>query len=644
MTSEVYPTIEDYSYPYLYYKEDSFNSQITKHYAKMSHMIKQYAQSKRMKLLAFNHITYRELNEKSNQLARTLESKGVECGQVVGLMFENSIEMMVSILAVLKLRGIYLPIDPTYPDSAIEYFIKNSGMKIILTQQNFLTKVNTQKFSLLEEAVVVDNDIYKGDSSNLNLDYKLDDLAYLIYTSGTTGRPKGTLIEQKSITNYTKWRINNYKITKDDNSIQLLSYCFDGFGSNVYSTLLSGGTLVIIPESKRMDFSFIKEVIQYSDVTNISMVPSMFQRLIDYSQNGDLDSLRFIVMAGEKGSKELLKKIKEKRNNLLIINEYGPTEATVTATAKFDLSEDSVTNIGKPIGNVKIYVLDKSQRILPVDVPGELYIGGMGLARGYHNNFELTREKFIQNPYNEKEKLYRTGDIVKWLPDGNIEYLGRTDNQVKVRGYRIELNEIEKLLQGHEEIKEVVVIDKENKMGEVSLYAFFVLKDTTKELLASEIRKYLSILLPDYMIPSYFTKLENIPLNPNGKADLKALKMIEVNINSEAEFVSPQDSLEESIASIWKEVLEIEKVGRNDNFFDLGGNSLNILRINNEIKIKMGLDIPIVTLFNYPTISSLSQHLEKDERKEIFTQSDSDRLAKGKNKLKNLRSKTGSIR
>jgi amino acid adenylation domain-containing protein/non-ribosomal peptide synthase protein (TIGR01720 family) len=483
------------------------------------------------------------------------------------------------------------------------------------------------------------NALHSFSRKALKLDISSDNLAYIIYTSGTTGKPKGVAVEHRSLLNYINWRIRNYHYSQQDVTLQLLSYGFDGFASNFYSSLLSGGKLLIAAEEKILDYEHITAIVKDKKVTNISLVPGMYESLLENSQSHDFETLRFIVLGGEKARRYLVEKSKAQNPHVKLINEYGPTETTVTAAANLSMDETHSGVIGRPISNVRVYILDSTSRfnLQPVGAAGELCISGDGLARGYLNNPELTAEKYInyklQIPNKvEKDKdfdakgvenredfhhssfiihrLYRTGDLARWLPDGNIEFLGRIDHQVKIRGFRIELGEIESRLLKHNLVKEVVVIDRAPvNAGDKYLCAYII---PHKAGVSDGLGEYLSRELPDYMIPTYFIEVHKIPMTSSGKVDWKALPEPHAAAGENETFAAPRDKIEKKLAAIWGDVLNISPaaVGIDDNFFQLGGHSLKVTVLAAKIHKELNVKLPLAEVFKTPTIRGLSQHIK----------------------------------
>ncbi|MCU0286724.1 MAG: amino acid adenylation domain-containing protein, partial [Acidobacteria bacterium] len=597
-----------------------------------------------------NSLTYGLLQEKAGRLAAVLRLKGVTANTIVGLMIESPIEIAIGIMGVLKAGGAYLPIDLEYPTERKEYMLDDSQIALIVTEQHVLTVEQPLLRRFPGDNIIpVDKVAASGGNNISNRDGQLahgqggnpDDPAYVIYTSGTTGRPKGVLIRQRGLVNYTCWRLAAYKYTEKDVTLQMLPYGFDGFGSNFYSSLLSGGVLFIVPDSYKLNFNFINEVINQYKVTNLSVVPAIYQMILDNAEGENLKSLRFIVLAGEKSSGALVRKSKEKVPAALLFNEYGPTEATVTAAGSSFIDEFNTAIIGKPIANVHIYLLDSCLKPVPIRVTGELFIAGTGVSQGYLNNPELTAEKFGPlitlmpqmtqmknknsalradlNAFGDEKNLqhssfsiqhsilYRTGDLARWLPDGNLEIMGRKDSQVKIRGFRIETKEIESRLHEFPGIKEAIVTYFEDQEGEKHLCAYFV---SAAAVNIPGLKENLAAALPDYMLPSHFMQLEKIPLTPNGKIDFKVLPVPQREKGSS--YLPPRDLLEEKLVDIWADILGLDKgmVGIEHNFFELGGHSLRATKLISRIAKELNLKIPLGEMFKMPTIRALGAYIK----------------------------------
>jgi len=593
------------------------------------------------------HMTYKELNKSANQLAHLVIEKGLRARDtrpmggdaIVGLMVDRSIEMIVGILGILKSGGAYMPIDPDSPGERKKYMLADSAVEVLVTTRTLSKNIDFKK-----ELIYLDD--YKGKkgihhSSDQFIIHHSDNLAYIIYTSGTTGRPKGVAVNHAGMVNYTWWRLSTYKYTKTDITLQMLSYVFDGFYSNFYSALLSGGVLVLVPGFLESDIDDIKNTVKTAGGTNMSLVPGMYAALLRSCEASDLETLRFVVLAGEKADEGLVALSKEKAPHIRLINEYGPTEATVTAAANPGMDAANTAVIGKPITNTAIYMLDKSYRLVPIGVPGELYITGPGVARGYLNQPQLTTDTFNQDyldkkikqkffggsrgaifqkspPGRRRHKIYKTGDLARWLPDGNIEFLGRIDHQVKIRGFRIELGEIESQLLNIDEIKDAVVLAKEEGKGKEEKYlCAYIVTLGTVSIDLSEIRKKLSKKLPGYMIPSYFVQLEEIPLTSNGKINRKALP--EPEIETGGEHTPPSNDVEKKLVKIWQEVLDVEKIGIDDIFFEIGGDSIKAIQVSARVQ-KYGFKLGVADLMANPTVRQSAKCLGRINRDRLPNQ------------------------
>jgi len=557
-------------------------------------------------------VTYKELNQRANRLARVLRSKGTQRDSKIGLLAERSIDMVVGILGILKAGGAYLPIDPGYPRERIEYMLKDSGCKLLITQEHLKERIR-----FAGELITVDETLYSGDAENLGHINKPGDVAYVIYTSGTTGKPKGMMIEHRNVVSLMFNNRLPFEFNAEDVWTMFHSFCFDFSVWEMYGALLYGGRLVIIPKATARNPVEYLEVLSCEGVTVLNQTPAAFYRLAEAEkERKDRNlKLKYIIFGGEALKPAMLKDFHKKYEQVKLINMYGITETTVHVTYK-EITENeirtNISNIGRTIPTLKAYIMDRNNRLVPVGVPGELCIGGAGLGRGYINKPELTAEKFIANPYKPGERIYRSGDLVRMLPDGEMEYLGRIDQQVKIRGYRIELGEVESRMLLHENIKEAVVAARDEDSGSKYLCAYIT---ADKELAASELREHLSKSLPDYMIPSYFIQLEKMPLNQNGKIDCKALPEPKESIKTGTEYQAPGNELQENLVAIWQEVLGAEKIGINDSFFELGGHSLKATALLGRISREFGVDVPLSAMFHDPTIKAISGYIEIKQKK-----------------------------
>ncbi len=558
-----------------------------------------------------NSLTYRELNEKSNNLAKSLIAKGVKPDQIVGIMVDdNNIEIVVGILAILKAGGAFLPIDSEFPEERIEFILKDSDISILLSKTDLKKEVHFKG----EIVNIASPHLFDGESFNLEIVSQPHDLAYVIYTSGSTGKPKGVQIEHTSIVNQIFGLKKRYTFDSSLHHILLAPFTFDPSVQQIFLPLTTGGKLFLVSKSTKHNTKKLSEFIVNNDIQLVNTVPSFMNVLVENFKGHNLH-LKYLILAGEVFTKNLYMKIKESISAEIIINIYGPTEATINTTLYECKDNDgySTVPIGKPLMNYKVYILDERRNLLPIGSPGEIYISGVGLARGYLNNHHLTSEKFVENPFEPDKKMYRTGDLGLWTVDGNIEFLGRIDNQVKIRGFRVELGEIEVTLRQHLHIQETVVVDQKDNFGNTRLVAYLV-PNPRRSPEVSELRSFLADKLPGYMVPSLFVKLETLPLTPNGKVDRRALPEPDlVQRKSEMSYVSPRNKLEYKMAKIWRKVLGIQTIGVKDNFFELGGQSLQAMVMSIHIEKIFKKSLPLATLIAAPTIEQLIRTLCNDK-------------------------------
>lgn len=544
---------------------------------------------------------YKELNERSNQLAHYLKSKGIKNETLVPIIVERSLEMIIGMLGIMKAGGAYVPIDPALPIDRMEYMIENTKANIIVS--NGICK---SKLSSAQNIIALDKNwdiIEKESKKNPENPVSSGQLAYIIYTSGSTGKPKGVMIEHSGLANVCQDHIKEFSMTEEDRYLQFMSPSFDGSILDIFSTLLSGASL-ILPNKEALSSSenFIEFVSKHG-ITIFTITPSFLSILNKHK----LPGVRTIISAGEAAIPEDAMYYGSFKN---FYNGYGPSEVTVNATLfkVNNLKENSRIPIGKPRSNKSIYILNNEMDLCPIGIEGEIYIAGAGLARGYLDQPELTMEKFIANPFNDQQgsRIYKTGDIGRWLPDGNIEFLGREDDQVKINGYRIELGEIEAVIQQSEMVRQAVVIVHQDSNGNKRLVSYIVAKELFDR---AAIISYLKGWLPEYMIPAFWIELENLPLTVNGKIDKKSLPEFDAANMINENYVAPRNEAELKLAKIWEEILEVERVGIHDNFFELGGHSLTILKLVSKVR-KLGLQIKIDDFFQYQTIQQQSDFIK----------------------------------
>ncbi|GEB34858.1 non-ribosomal peptide synthase/polyketide synthase [Brevibacillus parabrevis] len=549
-------------------------------------------------------LSYQELNERANQLAATLRERGVQPDQPVGIMANRSVEMVVGILAILKAGGAYVPIDPEYPEERVAYMLTDCQARLVLTQKHLGAKLGS---SVTAECLYLDDESNYGvHRSNLQPINTASDLAYIIYTSGTTGKPKGVMVEHRGIVNNVLWKKAEYQMKVGDRSLLSLSFAFDAFVLSFFTPVLSGATVVLAEDEEAKDPVSLKKLIAASRCTLMTGVPSLFQAILECSTPADIRPLQTVTLGGEKITAQLVEKCKQLNPDLVIVNEYGPTESSVVATWQRLAGPDAAITIGRPIANTSLYIVNQYHQLQPIGVVGEICIGGRGLARGYWNKPALTEEKFVSHPFAAGERMYKTGDLGKWLPDGTIEYIGRIDEQVKVRGYRIEIGEIESALLAAEKLTAAVVVVYEDQLGQSALAAYFT---ADEQLDVTKLWSHLSKRLPSYMIPAHFVQLDQLPLTPNGKVDKKALPKPEGKPVTEAQYVAPTNAVESKLAEIWERVLGVSGIGILDNFFQIGGHSLKAMAVAAQVHREYQVELPLKVLFAQPTIKALAQYV-----------------------------------
>ncbi|MEG3918368.1 amino acid adenylation domain-containing protein [Microcoleus sp. T3_A4] len=551
-------------------------------------------------------ITYRELNDRANQLARHLQNLGVEPEVVVGICLDRSLETIVGMLGVLKAGGAYLPIDPTTPIERKALMLEDAQVKVLLVQQRLIESLPKTQVNI----VSIDTDI-PTTSASYTPRASSDNLAYVIYTSGSTGTPKGVAIEHRQLLNYLYAIQERLNLPSGANFATVSTFAADLGNTAIFPALCFGGCLHIVSQERATDPEALSEYFGRNPIDCLKIVPSHLAALLNCSQPKSILPGKRLVLGGESANWSLIKTLRNLAPSCSVFNHYGPTETTVgvlTYQVEFDkigCDLDTVP-LGLPIANTQIYILDSYLQPVPIGVPGELYIGGDNLARGYLNRPELTAEKFIPNPFDAQSHLYKTGDLARYLPDGNIEFIGRIDGQVKIRGFRIELGEIEAVLGQHPDIAQAVVVAREDEMAQKRLVAYLI-SDQKQAPTHKEIRNFLTSKLPEYMVPSAFVILKSLPLTSNGKVDRRALPAPDaMRPELTGNFVAPRTNIEEVLAAIWAEVLKIEKVGIYDNFFELGGHSLLATQVISRVRQAFQVELPLHRLFESATVADFA--------------------------------------
>ncbi len=553
-------------------------------------------------------LTYGELNSCANKLAHYLASKGVGPETVVGVYLDRTAKMLITLLGIHKAGGAYLPLDPIFPKERLKYMQEDAKIEFVLSESGLegtLPQNASQVICLDREWETISHFSEENPETKNNG----ENLAYLIYTSGSTGNPKGVQIEQHALVNFLLSMAEKTGLKESDTLLAVTTLSFDIAGLELFMPLTSGAGIVLAGRDEVIDGRKLMVLLHKHSISIMQATPATWRLMIEDGWKGT-KGLK-VLCGGEALPGELAKQLLKRCDMLL--NVYGPTETTIWSTiAKLEHETDIIT-VGKPIANTQIYVLDESMNPVPIGIPGELYIGGDGLARGYLNQPRLTEEKFVENPFSEETgaRLYKTGDTVKFRSDGNLEFLGRNDHQVKIRGFRIELGEIENKLNLTEGVRQSIVIAKETAPGEKTLVAYIIPKDEKSVIASEDLRSSIREKLPDYMVPAAFVMMDSFPMTPNGKIDRKSLPMPESILPQlKTDYIAPESEIEKGIVSVWQEVLKIDRIGINDNFFDLGGNSLLLAQVRNKISRLIGKDITIMDLFRYPTINRLSGFLE----------------------------------
>ncbi len=572
-------------------------------------------------ILGQQPVTYRELNRQANQLAAYLRRLGVGRETLVGICMERSIEMVIGLLGILKTSGAYVPLDPAYPRERLAFMLDDAHPAVLLTQQHLLEKLPPH-----ERIICLDTDwhvIAQESEENVPNGVGGETIAYMLYTSGSTGTPKGVLGTHRAAINRFCWMWKAYPFERDEVCCQKTSLSFVDSVWEIFGPLLQGIRTVIIPDPLVKDPPLLLQTLATHAVTRIVLVPSLLRVLLETSENLQdlLPLLKYWVSSGEALSLDLAKRFLKQMPTSILLNLYGSSEVAADVTyydVRAYTSEPGIP-IGRPIANTQVYLLDEQMQPVPIGSAGELYVGGDGLARGYFNRPELTAARFVPDPFSNKPgaRLYKTGDVARYLADGNIEYLSRLDHQVKLRGIRIELGEIESVLSQHAAVRQTVVMAREDLPGAMRLVAYVVLHEkqaASSDKLQNHMLKY----LPDYMIPTAFVFLERLPLTPNGKLDRQALPAPQLaRPTLSANFLAARTATEETIAVLWSQVLGIEQIGIHDNFFELGGHSLLALQVLSQLQAVFSVEVPMHRFLEAPTVAQLAELLQQDQKQDV---------------------------
>lgn len=559
--------------------------------------------------------TYRELNARANQLAHRLRALGVGAEACVGLCVERSLDMIVGVLGILKAGGAYVPLDAAYPRERLSFMLEKAAVRVLLTRPGLTDALPNGGGARI---VLLDDEELRGQpTDNPGAAVLPDNLAYVIYTSGSTGRPKGVAMRHGALANLLLWHLNHATLSRAARTLQFASLNFDVSFQEIFTTICSGGTLLLIPEEVRRDVRQLSRRLAEQNIERVFLPPVILQQLAEVLDDGETlpATLKQVVVAGERlVITPRVVALFDRLKGCVLHNHYGPTETHVVT--EHVLSGEAGgwpahPAIGRPISNQQAYILDHNFQPLPVGVPGELYLGGEALARGYVNAPELTAERFIPHPLASTpgSRLYKTGDLARYSPEGRIEFLGRLDHQLKLRGYRIEPGEIEAVMREYPQLKEALVLLREDTPGRARLVAYVVPggEGDGHAFAAGELSAFLRERLPDYMIPSAFVVLKSLPLSPNGKVDTHALPAPDAEqLRPEAAFVEPRNSVEADMAQIWSEVLGVSRIGMHDNFFELGGHSLLATQVMSRVREVFGVELEVRRIFETPTVAGLA--------------------------------------
>lgn len=588
-----------------------------------------------------NQMSYKEYDKESERLARLLIGKGVRRGDIISLLLEPSFDMLTGIMGTLKAGAGYVPIDPGNPAGRIDHILNHSQATLLLSRYSLKDRINFARevvfLDKVKSGVNMSENAKSSGAANMPVSAAPTDLIYIIFTSGSTGKPKGVMVEHRGVVNYIKWAEKMYIRGEAYDLPLFTSYSFDLTVTSLYLPLISANKIVIYKQKDSEPVLY--RVIREDRVQVVKLTPAHLKMVKEFAFVNS--HIKKLIVGGEELltvlAADIYRKFQEKID---IYNEYGPTETVVGCMIyKFDPEKDKSASvpIGRPVDNMQLFILDRCQKLLPPGVQGELYVSGVGIARGYEGRPEITHRSFADNPFRPGQRLYRTGDIARALPGGCMEFYGRSDQQVKIRGFRIELGEIEDKILQYEKIKDALVVPVPGKKGESCLSTYFV---SDSEIDAGALRDYLAGFLPSYMIPDYFMQVKEIPLTPAGKVDKKALPEPELILTDE--YIPPQNEIEQGLIEIWSQVLDLdeEQIGIDHNFFDLGGNSLAVIQLNSRLREVYKKDIPVAKMFTYTTVRTLAGYLSRDSDRSISWRDDSlQKITAGKKKLQLLRKK-----
>ena len=559
-------------------------------------------------------LSFAELNELANQIAWHLRAQGVGADQAVGLCVGRSLEMVVGILGILKAGGAYVPLEPAHPVQRLAFMLADCAPRVVLTHASARAVLETVTRGLHHQPMLLDLDTELWrEQPNSNppaesIGLSGRHLAYVIYTSGSTGQPKGVMVEHRNVISHWHALEQLYRHPFDCRRIGVnAAFTFDVSVQQIVQ-LLSGCTLFLIPEALRRDAGKLLDFIERYQIEGIDCTPSQLRAWVAAGLlQRTASALRTVLVGGESLEAALWSRLRECQS-ITFYNVYGTTECTVDSTAAHLRDASAASQIGRPLNNSGIYILDAERSSVAIGVVGEIYIAGAGVARGYLNRPDLTAERFLPDPFSNDSQafMYRSGDLGRWCADGSIEYLGRTDQQLKIRGHRVELGEIEARLRQHDAVCDVAVLAREDSAADRRLVAYWTASDPQLSCDPEALREHMAGYLPDYMVPAAFVRMPSFPLTPSGKLDRRALPAPQLEDHTARSYQAPQGEIEQTLASIWQELLNIERVGRFDNFFDLGGHSLLVILALERVRVRLGLALSLSSMFEHPTLASLS--------------------------------------